>query len=289
MPWIVVTENELQRQIILLQQTVIGVLEDALYNGRQISRAGVERLVGASKAARNGSLDALQGQYQRILQHLPPPRQLPQIAGPVVVGPGARETPPPRQRLIRALPPPPPPSPREKSGIDFYCRYSVDLQHSPMPLARAFDPGRGSKCPSCKVTVPVDADEVWRVGVPVQQRLLLEAGPSRVPGPSPARERSADSRDRGRSRTSKEVVAVVEQKPRQRTLRFQVLAKFVVKCHTREGEYVCVLCCGPRGNYSGVVVLCDDPESLVDHIIKEHGIADIEKEVDILPGWEKPS
>ncbi|KKY36565.1 hypothetical protein UCDDA912_g03475 [Diaporthe ampelina] len=40
-----ITENELQKQIILLQQTVIGVLEDALYSGRQIDRAGVDKLV----------------------------------------------------------------------------------------------------------------------------------------------------------------------------------------------------------------------------------------------------
>lgn len=311
--WTVLTENQLQRQIILLQQTVIGVLEDALYSGRQLNRAGVEKLVNASKLARNGSLDALKGQHQRILQQLPPPRPPSLEVETKVVEVGSRGSsphqrlqrlPPPRplpprevepkvvelvsrrssphQRLIEALPPPP----RRKSGMEFFCRYSIDLQRSPLPLARAFDPGRGSKCPSCKITIPVDAAEFWDVELPVKQKQILGtmiAKDPKTPGTSPARERSADSRDRGRSKTVKEVVAVVEQKPREHKLRFQVRARFVVKCHTREGDYACVLCCGPVGDYSGVVVLCDDPDSLIDHVVKEHGIADIERDVDILP------
>lgn len=103
------------------------------------------------------------------------------------------------------------------------------------------------------------------------------------PAKSPTREKEKkNAKDRGRSQTGKEVVAVAEQK--QKTVKFLIPAKFIVKCHTHEGEYACVLCCGPDSKYSGVVVLCDDPESLVDHVVKEHKIAEIEKEIDIIAG-----
>lgn len=84
---------------------------------------------------------------------------------------------------------------------------------------------------------------------------------------------------RGRSRTGKEVVAVTEQSGKKLT--FRIPARFVVKCHTPLGEYACGLCAGPRGD-SAVVVLCETPEDLVDHIAKEHKTADIEKDVDII-------
>ncbi|UZP38879.1 hypothetical protein NXS19_006695 [Fusarium pseudograminearum] len=62
----VVTENKLQAQVIALQQTVINVLQDALYSGRQLDRADMARLVAASDAAREGSLGALRQQRQRL-------------------------------------------------------------------------------------------------------------------------------------------------------------------------------------------------------------------------------
>ncbi|KAJ4412459.1 hypothetical protein N0V82_008778 [Gnomoniopsis sp. IMI 355080] len=305
----ILTENELQRQIILLQQTVIGVLEDALYSGKHIDRASIDKLVWASNAARTNSLDALKGQYQRIVQELPIPTSPKKYVEAEVIEVSSRGSSPRRQPL-KALPPPraksppspfsrahplplivaktadarpssrPPPPPaaivevisrtteRRLSGRDYYCRYSLDLQKSPRPLMRAFDPGRGSRCPVCDVKLDVDSADVWEFKLSVKEKLLQ------------AKE-TKDAKDRGRSRTGREVVAVAEQE-QTKTVKFRVPAKFVVKCHTPEGDYACVLCCGPSSNYSGVVVLCDDPESLVDHVVKEHKVAEIEKEFDIL-------
>lgn len=196
-------------------------------------------------------------------------------------------------------PPPPPPQPkRPSSGLDFFCRYSADLQLSPMPLARAFDPGRGSRCPACRARLPLDAEDMWDIEFPVRKKLLLlpppeDAGAARrdpsPPGRSPAR-RADEGSPRGRSRSGKAVVAAVaaaeeqQQRAAVRMMRFRVPARFVAKCHTPEGDYACVLCCGPRGDYAGPVVLCDGPESLIDHVAREHRIMDIEREVDILPG-----
>ncbi|KAF4970394.1 hypothetical protein FZEAL_10049, partial [Fusarium zealandicum] len=92
----VITENKLQAQVIALQQTVINVLQDAVYSGRRLDRVDMAKLVAASDAAREGSLGALRQQRQRLLMdpnETPPPRQL-------SIGP-----PPPKQL---ALAPPPP-------------------------------------------------------------------------------------------------------------------------------------------------------------------------------------
>ena len=51
------TENQLQAQIIALQQTVINVLQDALYNDRPMSRGDIAQLISASQSAREGSLN----------------------------------------------------------------------------------------------------------------------------------------------------------------------------------------------------------------------------------------
>lgn len=291
----------------VVDQASVGVLEDALYSGRQIDRAGVDKLVYASRAARNGSLSALQGQYQRLLQSAPPPRK-PAIMEPEIIEMSSRGSSPRRPPPPRALMPPPPKSktpaplpPRSASKMrntrDFFCRYSVDLQRSPaMPLMRSFDPGRESRCPACKIRIPVDSDDMWDVDFPVRGKLPPAPAHPRAPSPGPPgrfrgppdkkakqqpppEEIGGTAASRGRSRTGKEVVAVTEQSGKRLT--FRIPARFVVKCHTPLGEYACGLCAGPRGD-SAVVVLCETPEDLVDHIAKEHKTADIEKDVDII-------
>lgn len=180
-----------------------------------------------------------------------------------------------------------------------------------MPLAGAFDPGRGSRCPVCKLKIPVDAADMWDIEFPVKKKLSPAPAMRSLRAQSPpakstaskktmnkskdkdkdkdkekdqerGNDKNRDNKDRSRSRADKEVVAVAEKK--QEMLKFRVPPKFVIKCHTPEGDYACVICCGPRGDYSGVVLLCDDPESLVDHVAKEHKVVEIEREVDILPG-----
>lgn len=288
----------------------VGVLEDALYSGRQIDRAGVDKLVYASRAARNGSLDALHGQYQRLMQSAPPPRKPAMVEAEVIElssrGSSPRRPPPPRAlmpppRSKTPAPPPPRSASKMRNAKDFFCRYSIDLQRSPkMPLARSFDPGRESRCPACKIRIPVDSDDMWDVDFPIKGKLPPAPAHPRAPSPGlppgssskgasdkkakqppppPTAENGGTALSRGRSRTGKEVVAVTEQSGRKLT--FRVPARFVVKCHTPLGEYACGLCAGPRGD-SAVVVLCETPEDLVDHIAKEHKTADIEKDVDII-------
>lgn len=136
----------------------------------------------------------------------------------------------------------------------------------------------------CSIKLAVDSSDVWEFTLTAKQKppSANSAPQNSTPAArSPTRDkRKLDANDRGPSKTGKEIVAVSEQKQKQ--MKFRIPAKFVVKCHTPEGDYACVLCCGPSVDYSGVVVLCDDPESLVDHVVKEHRAADIKKEIDII-------
>ncbi|CZT19150.1 uncharacterized protein RCC_04996 [Ramularia collo-cygni] len=67
-----ITENALQAQTIRLQQTVIGILQEALNTGRGLSRDDLDTLIAAQNSARDGSINALNGQYNRIAYRRPP-------------------------------------------------------------------------------------------------------------------------------------------------------------------------------------------------------------------------
>ncbi|KAF2195537.1 hypothetical protein K469DRAFT_681842 [Zopfia rhizophila CBS 207.26] len=211
-----VTENRLQAQIISLQQTVIQVLQDALYNDRQLTRADINRLITASQSAREGSLDALRQQYQRMAIDAPPQRALP---------------PPKRASTIIEAEP-------------LFCRYSLDLQYIPnKPLATDFAPGGGCRCPACGVRLAAESDDFWQIGkrTPI---IIAEGG------------------------YEKEVFEERE---------FHLGQRFVIKCHTVDGEYACVLCNKNRD----VDAICRTVESLVNHVGRFHDITELEQEVDL--------
>ncbi|KAJ4338613.1 hypothetical protein N0V95_008014, partial [Ascochyta clinopodiicola] len=140
-----ITENQLQAQIIALQQTVITVLQDALYNDRQLTRADMAKLVAASNSAREGSLRALQDQQHRLSPH------------------SSNRSPSP-QRSIAA-----PPKRSSTSLIDapdqLFCRYSLDLQYIPnKPLAASMAPGGSCECPACGIRLDVTGEDFWMIG-----------------------------------------------------------------------------------------------------------------------------
>jgi hypothetical protein len=149
-----IAENQLQAQIISLQQTVISVLQDALAHDRQLTRADQAKLIAASNAAREGSLDALHQAQQRLSS-------------------GSTRSASP-QRSIAAPPPPPsmhaPPPPRAPSAImdvgdHLFCRYALDLQYTrDMPLSSNFAPGGSCACPACNMPLDVTADDFWMIG-----------------------------------------------------------------------------------------------------------------------------
>ncbi|KAI5919086.1 hypothetical protein F4810DRAFT_688800 [Camillea tinctor] len=133
----IITENKLQAQILALQQTVIGVLQDALLNNRTITRHDMQKLILASKTAREGSLDALRQQYWRLLDTIPPPRRL---------------QPPQRASM-------------DRDNDSIFCRYSLDLQYDPRKqLSASFAPGGNGRCPYCRVRLDIaPSNTYWHI------------------------------------------------------------------------------------------------------------------------------
>ncbi|KAF2108631.1 hypothetical protein BDV96DRAFT_256121 [Lophiotrema nucula] len=221
-----ITENQLQAQIITLQQTVIQVLQDALYNGRELTRADMAKLISASNSAREGSIDALRQQQNRLAVDSP------QSSASSVVS---------RSRSLSA--------PRRASTViesdPLYCRYSLDLQYIPnKPLSASFAPGGDCRCPACPTRVAATADDFWQIG-------------KRTPILLP----TADGYE-------KEVLSTRE---------FTLGQRFVIKCHTADGQYACVLCNRNRD----VDAICRTVESLVNHVGRFHDVRELEQERDL--------
>jgi len=142
-----ISQTQLQAQIIALQQTVISVLENALYNNRNINQVDLAKLFQASEAAREGSLGLLHDQYQRML-----------TAAPV------QGSPAPTKRTQRALPPGASSSPSLIDTSPLFCRYSVDLQKNPnRPLASNLQPGGDNACPACDTRLAIEQGRVWKI------------------------------------------------------------------------------------------------------------------------------
>jgi hypothetical protein len=125
-----------------------------------------------------------------------------------------------------------------------FCPYSTDLQYLPdKPLAADFAPGGKCRCPDCGQRIPVTADDFWKIGktTPV---LIADKG------------------------YEKKVVETREFVLRQR---------FVVKCHTPDGQYACVLC----NKHRNLDALCRSVEALVNHVGKFHDAKELEMDFDL--------
>ncbi|KAK7963619.1 hypothetical protein PG996_008685 [Apiospora saccharicola] len=229
-----VTENRLQAQIIALQQTVITVLQDALYNGRQLDNADMSKLIAASNAAREGSLDALRQQRQRQTLAIEAPAPAPAVPMPP---PAVSFASPRRAKTVLSEPEP------------LYCRYSLDLQHvRNKPLARTFAPGGDCRCPGCGIRLQAEADDFWEIG---------------------KRARGRPAREGRRGSSSSEAVLLDERE-------FHVGQRFVVKCHTPDGEFACVLC----SRFRDQDVICPTVDQLINHVGRDHTVDELEREDD---------
>ena len=218
------TENQLQKQIIALQQTVINVLQDALYNKRELTRADMAKLVAASDAAREGSLDALRAQQQRLALE-------DSSAPPYAASPSRALTAPKRASSVAESDP-------------LFCRYSLNLQYIPKkPLAASFAPGGECRCPDCGLRLDVSSEDFWQIGkrTPI---IIKENG------------------------YEKEVMETRE---------FRLAQRFVIKCHTADGEFACVLCNKHRERDA----LCRTVEGLVNHVGKFHEVHELERDADL--------
>lgn len=221
-----IVENQLQAQIISLQQTVINVLQDALYNDRQLTRADMNKLVAASNAARENSLEAMRQAQQRL-------------GGSIANGSTRSASP---QRSIAA--------PKRASTVipdgpdQLFCRYSLDLQYvQNKPLAANFAPGGSCQCPACGVHLDVTADDFWMIG----------------------------------KRTPATIIENGYETDILETREFRLGQRFVLKCHTPDGEYACTICNKTRD----VDAICRTVDSLVKHVGTYHDVDELDREIDL--------
>ncbi len=134
----------MQAQIINLQQAVITVLQDALYNDRQLTHADMAKIVAASNAARDGSLDALRQAQTRL------------DSGRSNRSDSPRRDMEPIKRASTNI---------SDGSNQLFCRYSLDLQYiQNKPLAASFAPGGDCECPACGVRLDVTAADFWMIG-----------------------------------------------------------------------------------------------------------------------------
>jgi hypothetical protein len=222
---IVIAENQLQAQIISLQQTVISVLQEALQNNRQLTRADQERLIAASNAARDNSHNALYDAQKRIAADNNSVRS--GSSGSIIAAPP--------KRAATAI----------MDGEDrLFCRYSLDLQYVPnKPLAASFAPGGSCQCPACGIPLDVTADDFWMIGKRTPVTIIEKGYESEI----------------------------------LETREFRLGQRFVIKCHTPDGEYACTICNKNRD----VDAICRNVESLVKHVGTYHDVDELDREIDL--------
>ena len=144
-----VTENKLQAQIIALQQTVIDVLQEALYNDRRLGHQDIAKLLEASNAARDRSLAALRQQRQRQLMMLEA-----RPGSELVPWSGHNSNPTPSTVSHAA----------SSVAQRLFCPYSIDLQDIiNKPLAASFSPGADGRCPACRARPAVRPSDCWGI------------------------------------------------------------------------------------------------------------------------------
>lgn len=61
------------------------------------------------------------------------------------------------------------------------------------------------------------------------------------------------------------------------TREFHLGQRFVVKCHTRDGEFACVLC----ARYRDKDAICRSVDALVNHVGRFHEVDELEGDVDL--------
>ncbi|KAK4196792.1 hypothetical protein QBC40DRAFT_5443 [Triangularia verruculosa] len=268
-----VAQTQLQSHIIVLQSTVIKLLEEALLTGQP---PDLGRLYNTSEFAREGSIRALQDQYQRFLQSGPIPRRGPRPGAPIrrtsstpslrgdLANGGDRDYPPAR----KALPPPPAPSSvyhdENRSGINskgpLFCPYAVDLQRGPSPRLLH------TICPACGISLKGPPDErdggqsSWRIEKEV---VVRDRG----------RDRDWERRGRSSSRGSR----YDDHDGKVETRSFILTPRFVAKCHRPDSEYACYLCFCHRDQDT----LCRTEEALISHVAGKHGISEYKQDRDM--------
>lgn len=241
-----ITQNQLQGQVITLQSTVIGLLEDALYSGRI---ADINKLYNASELAREGSLKALQGQYQRMLQSAPLQRPMMNVrrisSTPTLMSSKSRA---PRASTFGPAATTMAVTVKsshaggshagdsDNEGGPLFCHYSSELQSDPnLKLHGAFGPDGSNECPACHLHLGVEQGRAWKI----HKEILHE----RISTPEYDDE-------------------VIEERT------YLVGNRFVIKSHRENGGFACILCYKNRDKDT----LLESAQGLIRHVWQKHEV-----------------
>ncbi|KAF1974303.1 hypothetical protein BU23DRAFT_598368 [Bimuria novae-zelandiae CBS 107.79] len=241
-----ITRNQLQAQIIVLQERLLYTYEDIILSPespRHSASYHLKELVHTARAARTAVVNALAMQYQRM-------QPAPEPSDSLRLLPGAYPTSPTmhksqdvvlhKQRVEaehrHSISRSPIPSANDKPAFpDLYCLYARNLQRTPsLPLTDTFKPGGNGCCPYCHEHIASRPNKVWE--------LIKE-----------------DERLEGRNRT------------------FLVGIRFFTKSHRQGGGFACTLCSQCRD----ADTVCGEVRALVEHLWKEHSAAELETDGDI--------
>lgn len=297
-------QNQLQSQLIMLQSEVIMMLQEGIMSGRI---RDVNRLYNASELAREGSINALRDQYQRMMQAAPPrrpPGSVRRISStPTLASHGGRqqrEPPPPGTRPPRrgtermeAYPrdegegvaePPPPGTRPARSRTERVTAYPSEdgegVDEAGPGTIGGVDETSGTKVMLMDDSGPLFcryALDLQHSSEPLEAR-FRRGGPLACP--------ECGTRvgvQFGRAwRITREMLRerrvgerFEDEVAEERT--YLLSNRFVVKCHREQAGFACVLC--SRYRYRDTV--CPTAEGLVKHVWQQHEAAEYEDEVDI--------
>lgn len=163
-----IAQTQLQGQIILLQGSVIKILEEALFTGKT---PDISKLYNTSEFAREGSIRALRDQYQRLLQAAPPQRR------PTAPLRRTSSTPSLRDYATSSVWSDHPPSKKTltyNQGGRLFCRCAEELQRTNRSLDSCIvRDGSASLCGACGTEVGgegADGPQSWRIEKEVVSR-----------------------------------------------------------------------------------------------------------------------
>ncbi|OAG10749.1 uncharacterized protein CC84DRAFT_1161610 [Paraphaeosphaeria sporulosa] len=247
-----ITRNQLQAQIILLQQRLLYTYEDVILHSdfpRHTPSYHLKELVHTTRTARSAVIDALTMQYQRMLPALGP-------TAPDHLLPGAYPSPPTptvhtpddvlhdhhtktlqyqHHHRPSSRSPARSPSKSRTPHPSLYCSYALTLQRTPtLTLPAPFLPDGTNRCPSCSTHIPASPNKAWEIV-------------------------KASSREGALDRT------------------FWVGTRFLAKCHREGGGLACILC----SRWREADTVCGVAEALVEHIWRDHGVRELEGDEDV--------
>lgn len=236
-----ITRNQLQAQIIVLQQRLLYTYEDIIFNPdfpRHSPSYHLKELVHTTRAARSAVVGALEMQYRRMLPAPEPTDTVHRLPGSFPTSPTSHK---PHDVIVHehktklverhSTNHSPTRNTKDKTASpELYCLYASNLQRTPsLPLADTFKSGGSGCCTYCHIHISSNPNKAWEI-----------------------------------------VKEDDQQKDMDRT--FLVGTRFLVKCHRRGGGFACVLC----SKWKQSDTVCGEARALVEHLWKEHTCEELE-------------